>query len=251
MNADVIGVGIEAFISQVEFLSLCKNNLATFFPSPWKDIEDATSIQDLLALSPSPSASPNNPKILIGNSVPIPPFVFDIISKMDLKSPMSILQSILIEMKDFDADTFNDSDMPVTMIEARPLIRWLLFCLQKTRTNKPYVEEIGFFPYHNRKVLKYFSDLNAYNLLPSQIDTVEMNSSSEGTSTVKDLNNNIHEQTSALEKIANINSTKSSETKKSFAKLHDCQQKLILTASSVDSVNSADSATGFATEFDK
>ena len=246
MNAVVIGVDINAFLSQVEFLSLCKNNLTIFVPPSWKEIEDATSIQDLLALLPSPSASPNNPKILIRNCVPIPKFTFDIISKMNLKSLMSILQSTLIEMKEFDVDTFNDSNMTVTMIAARHLIHWLLLCPQKTGINKPYVEEIGFFPSHNPKVLKYFSDLNACNLLPSQIDTVDMNSSSDWTITVKDLNNNIYEQTSALEKLANINSTKSSETKKSFAKLHDCQQKLILAASSDDGVNSADSATEFA-----
>ena len=141
--------------------------------------------------------------------------------------------------------------MPVTMTEARPIIHWLLFCSQKTGTNKPYVEEIGISPSHNPKVLKYFSDLNACNLLPSQTAIVTGNASADWTSTVKDLNNNIHEQPSALEKFASINATKNSETKKSFAKLHDCQQKLILAASSVDSLNSADSATDFSKEFYK
>jgi len=111
--------------------------------------------------------------------------------------------------------------------------------------NKPYVEEISFFPSHNPKVLKYFSDINSFNLLPAETALVTGNASADWTSTVKDLNNNIHEQTSALEKLTSINATKSSETKKSFAKLHDCQQKLILAASSVDGLQSADSATDF------
>ena len=136
------------------------------------------------------------------------------------------------------------------MTEARPLIHWLLFCSQKM-PNKPYVEELSFFPSYNPKVLKYFSDLNSYNLLPAEISNVTGNDSVDWTRTVKDLNNNIHEQTSALEKLASINTTKSSETKKSFAKLHDCQQKLILAVSSVDGLQSADSATDFAKEFYK
>ena len=103
LNAAVIGVGIDAFISQVDSPSLFKNNLTTFFPPPWKDIEDAASIQDLTNLAPAPSSSPNNPKIMIRNCVPIPPFAFDIISEMDLKSPMSVLQNVLVEMKKFDA----------------------------------------------------------------------------------------------------------------------------------------------------
>ena len=154
-------------------------------------------------------------------------------------------------MRKFDADTVSDTHMPATMTEARSLIHWLLFCSQKTGANKPYVEEISFFPSHNPKVLKYFSDLNSCNLLPAETDRVTRNSSTDWTSTVKDLNNNIHEQTSALEKLASINATKSSETKKSFAKLHDCQQKLILAASSVDGLQPADSATDFAKEFYK
>ena len=48
LHATVIGVGIDAFASQVDSLSLYKNNLTTFFPPPWKDIEDATSIQAFL-----------------------------------------------------------------------------------------------------------------------------------------------------------------------------------------------------------
>ena len=44
LNVAVIGVGIDAFISQVDSLSLYKNTLTTFSPPPWKDIEDATSI---------------------------------------------------------------------------------------------------------------------------------------------------------------------------------------------------------------
>ena len=44
LNAAVIGVGIDAFISQVDSLSLFKNHLTTFSPPPWKDIEDATSL---------------------------------------------------------------------------------------------------------------------------------------------------------------------------------------------------------------
>ena len=44
LNAAIIGVGIDAFISQVDSLSLYKNTLTTFSPPPWKDIEDATSI---------------------------------------------------------------------------------------------------------------------------------------------------------------------------------------------------------------
>ena len=125
------------------------------------------------------------------------------------------------------------------MTEARPLIHWLLFCSRNTGASKPYVEEIGFFPSHNAKVLKYFSDLNACNLLPAETAAVKDKASTDWTNTVKDLNNNIHEQTSALEKLASISSTKSSESKKSFAKLHDCQQKLILAASSVDGFPSA------------
>jgi len=39
-------------------------------------------------------------------------------------------------------------------------------------------------------------------------------SSSDWTKTVMELNNKIHEQTSTLEKLANINATKSGETKK-------------------------------------
>ena len=65
------------------------------------------------------------------------------------------------------------------------------------------------------------------------------------------MNNNIHEQTSALENLASINATKISETKKSFVKLHECQQKLILAASSVDGLNSADSVSEFGKEFYK
>ena len=250
-NTAVIGVGIDAFISQVDSLSLYKNNVATFSTPPWKDIENDTSIQDLLNLEPSPSSSPGNPKIIIRNCVPIPPFAFDILSEMDLKSPMSVLQNILVEMRKFDADTTNNTQMPVTMTEARPPIHWLLCCSQKTGANKPYVEEIGFFLSHNPKVLKYFSDINSCNLLPSQTAIVTGNASADCTSTVKDLNSNIHEQTSALEQIASINATKSSETKKSFAKLYDCQQKLVLVASYVDGLNSADSATEFAKEFYK
>ena len=45
MNTAVIGVGIDEFISHVDSLSLCKNNLTTFFHPPWKNIKDATSIQ--------------------------------------------------------------------------------------------------------------------------------------------------------------------------------------------------------------
>ena len=44
LNAAVIGVDIDAFISQVDSLSLFKNHLTTFSPPPWKDIEDATSL---------------------------------------------------------------------------------------------------------------------------------------------------------------------------------------------------------------
>ena len=80
-------------------------------------------------------------------------------------------------MRKFDADTVSDTHMPATMTEARSLIHWLLFCSQKTGANKLYVEEIGVFPSHNPKVLKYFSDFNACNLLPSQTPTVEVNSS--------------------------------------------------------------------------
>ena len=164
---------------------------------------------------------------------------------MDLKSPMSVLQKILVEMRKFDSDTISDTQMSVTMTEARPLIHWLLFCSQKTGANKPYVEGIGCFPSHNPKVLKYFSNVNTCNLLWSKTAIVTGNASADWTSTVKDLNNNIHEQTSALEKIA------SSETKKSFAKLHNCRQKLILAVSSVDGLNSTDSATEFVKEFYK
>ena len=64
LNAAVIGVGIDAFISQVDFLSLYKNNLTTLFPPPWTDIEDAISIQDLLNLAPSPSFPPTIPRSL-------------------------------------------------------------------------------------------------------------------------------------------------------------------------------------------
>ena len=170
MNAAVIGVDIDAFISQVDSLSLYKNNITTF--SPWKDIEEATSIQDLLNLAPSPPSSPNSLKIIIRNCVPIPPFAFDIISEMEMKALVSVLQNILVEMKKFDADTVIDTHIPVTMTETRPLIHWIFFCSQKTGSNKPYVEEIGLFPSHNPKVLKYFSDLNACNLLPSQTATV-------------------------------------------------------------------------------
>merc|ERR1712238_360413 len=159
LHAAVIGVGIDAFASQVDSLSLFKNNLTTFFPPPLKDIEDATSIQDLLNLAPSPSSSPNNPKIIIRNCVPIPPFAFDIIAEMDLKSPLSVLQSILVEMRKFDADNASNTQMPATMTEARPLIHWLLF------------------PSHNPKVSKYFSDLNSCNLLPAETDRVTRNSS--------------------------------------------------------------------------
>ena len=121
---------------------------------------------------------------------------------------MSVLQNILVEMRKCDADTISDIQMPVTMIEARPLIHWLLFCSQTIGANKPYVEEIGVFPSHNPKVLKYFSDLNACNLLPSQIAIVTGNVSADWTNTVKDLNNNIHEQTSTLENFASINACK-------------------------------------------
>ena len=64
LNAAIIGVGIDAFISQVDSPYLYKNDLTTFSPPPWKDIEDTTSIQDLLNLAPSPSFPPTIPRSL-------------------------------------------------------------------------------------------------------------------------------------------------------------------------------------------
>ena len=44
MNTTVIGVGIDAFISQVDFLSLFKNNFTSFFLPIWKDTTGTISI---------------------------------------------------------------------------------------------------------------------------------------------------------------------------------------------------------------
>ena len=62
MHTAVIGVDIDAFISQVDSLSLFKSNVTTFFPPLWKDTTEAVSIQDLLNLSQSSSTSANNPR---------------------------------------------------------------------------------------------------------------------------------------------------------------------------------------------